>query len=906
MAKILKSQYINSYGLTEDLIKKHIIDYQGSRRLQEAPQTINNNTITIDNISQDQLPYKVITFEGTQEGELSGFSAVVCGDINNKGEPDYIIGAPAANGSTGRAYVIDGETSFEAGTNINLGELQKKGYGFVIDGVEPKGEFGFSAYGGIDVNRDGIADFIISAPFANNGAGISYVFYGSTASSNINLGNFSSSQGFKIIGDKANSYSGYSVSLVNENNEIYALIGVPYDNNNKQLLNGAVYKVMIPEGNHSDINLGSITNNQNNGQIFGGEDSLDHLGIDVADIGDIDGDGINDFAVTAHLADSESKIDNGAVYVIYGVKSGNLDIKNSLINLDSSKGFKITGASSADNNGFSITKIGDFNGDGVDDFAIGAPGASPELITEEPALREIRSEAGITYVIFGRKIEANQPKPYQNIDLNNLTLNQGIKIFGPNAGARSGFDVSGLGDVNDHGPNDLLIAIPGNGGYFAVVYGCQPESCKDIDLKNISQEQGIILNITNKPGHQAEASAVAISSKGNLLLCSSTGDGAKTDSGKCVLLQKANYPTSQPSSQPSVQPTTQPSTQPSAQPTAQPSSVPSSQPSTQPISKPSTQPSSQPSAQPSVDPSGQPTSQPSAQPTGQPSSYPSSQPSAQPSGEPSGQPTSQPSAQPTGQPSSYPSTQPSSVPSSQPSSAPSAQPSGVPTGQPSSVPSSVPSSGPSGQPSAVPTGQPSSVPSSVPSSEPSGQPSGVPTTQPSGEPSGQPTSQPSAQPTSQPSSYPSSYPSTQPTTQPSTQPSTLPSSEPSAVPSGQPSGVPTTQPSSVPSIVPSSAPSGQPSGVPSAQPSAQPTSSPTFNPYATPCFNEEGKQTGERLYVDHNGDGYLDVICINYDGSTEYHEFRDGSLIARGPLTSTNSTSIEVAGNITITECQIF
>ncbi len=701
---------------------------QNNRKLEELLDTnteinIGKNSTVVNNISLKELPYKVISFVGSSIGELAGFSAAICGDVNGKGEPDYIIGATNANNGKGRVYIIYGENNFQPGEKVKLNEIGTKNYGIIIDGVEELGQFGFSVSGGVDVNGDSIDDFIISAPFANvnniAGAGIVYVLYGNSNSqemSQIRLSSLHEFEGFKIKGSSTDGNSGYSVELINENNIVSALIGAPYESYNKKILNGLTYQVYISK-NQQDINLNEIKNNPQLGNIISGEDSLDYAGSSVKDIGDINKDGYNDYAISAYLSDSNGQIDNGTVYIIYGNKDGKSpDINKNLANLSSDKGFRITGAVSSDNNGFSVTKIGDFNGDGIADVAIGAPEASPHVNGE------VRSEAGTTYIIYGKNNDSSGNKPFLDINLGNLTIEDGIKIYGPYAGARSGFDVSGFGDVNDQGPNDILIAIPGSTQLtkFILIYGST--NPQNIDLKNLLVSQGAIISFANQKNMESNASAGVVSSSGDVLFCSSTGDTNGSDSGECFLFQKAD------------------------------------------------------------DPTNQPTNQPSGQPSSNPSAHPSGVPSAQPSG----------------------------VPSSQPSSVPSAQPSGVP------------------------------------------------------------------------------------------------SSQPSEIPSAQPSGVPSSQPSGVPSAQPSEVPSSQPSSVPSSQPSVQPTLSPTFNPYATPCFNEEGKQIGDRLYVDHNGDGYLDVMCKNYDGSFEYYEFRAGFLIKMGPLTSTNSTSIETVGNSTTIEDQSF
>ena len=48
------------------------------------------------------------TLDGSVSGEQSGTSVSNAGDVNNDGKDDLIIGAPAWNSGTGRAFVVYG------------------------------------------------------------------------------------------------------------------------------------------------------------------------------------------------------------------------------------------------------------------------------------------------------------------------------------------------------------------------------------------------------------------------------------------------------------------------------------------------------------------------------------------------------------------------------------------------------------------------------------------------------------------------------------------------------------------------------------------------------------------------------------------------------------------------------
>lgn len=116
--------------------------------------------------------------------------------------------------------------------------------------------------------------------------------------------------------------------------------------------------------------------------------------------------------------------------------------------------------------GYSVTNIGDFNGDGFDDIAFGAP-TSPQLLPSNYG-NPYPGDVGAVYVVFGTDQGFDT-----ELDLDALDGTDGFKINpdldlavrgfqsevgGYVNGSSFGFDVQGLGDVNGDGAEDFAIA----------------------------------------------------------------------------------------------------------------------------------------------------------------------------------------------------------------------------------------------------------------------------------------------------------------------------------------------------------------------------------------------------------------------------------------------------------------
>ena len=238
---------------------------------------------------------------------------------------------------------------------------------------------GISVASAGDVNGDGFDRSHHRRPGASpNGysSGASYVVFGQAGgfAAEIDLADLDGTNGFKISGEAAGDFSGFSVASAGDVN------GDGFDD----LIIGAPDADRITlRGQLRGVRAGGWLCRQDRAFRSGWNERLPdqrrggiHTGVSVASAGDVNGDGFDDLIIGATNADPNGT-GSGASYVVFG-QAGGFAANVELSDLDGTNGFQINGEAAGDYSGLSVASAGDVNGDGFDDLIIGAHERQPE------------------------------------------------------------------------------------------------------------------------------------------------------------------------------------------------------------------------------------------------------------------------------------------------------------------------------------------------------------------------------------------------------------------------------------------------------------------------------------------------------------------------------------------------
>ncbi len=342
--------------------------------------------------------------ESDQASAHFGHSVSIAGDVNGDGYSDVIVGAYTYdNGETdeGRAFVYHGSASgLSASAN------------WTAESDQVSALFGCSVSTAGDVNGDGYSDVIIGAFYYDNGQtdeGRAYVYYGLSSG-------LSTTANWTAESDQDIAQFGWSVSTAGDvNGDGYSdvIVGANYYNNGQ------------PSEGRAFVYHGSSSGLSATANWTAESDQVSALfGCSVSTAGDVNGDGYSDVIVGAHFY-SNGQTYEGRAYVYHGSASG----------LSATASW-IAESNQADVHfGYSVSTVGDVNGDGYSDVIVGAPGYTNG-----------QTDEGRAYVYYGSS--------------GGLSTSANWTAESDQADAYYGTSVSTAGDVNGDGYSDVIVGAP--------------------------------------------------------------------------------------------------------------------------------------------------------------------------------------------------------------------------------------------------------------------------------------------------------------------------------------------------------------------------------------------------------------------------------------------------------------
>ncbi len=423
--------------------------------------------------------------------DWTGFSTSPAGDMDADGRDDYLVGAPGlfSDNHPGRVHVVSGGTEWGSanleGTLSAWGETAGDGAGWAVADVG-------------DFNGDGQPDVVVGAPFsdaAGPSAGAAYILYGPVTASLPLL-----QAGVRLYGESPGDLAGWSVSGardVNGDGLDDVILGAP-GSDRGGVDAGAAYVIFGRRGFRGRIDLADAD------IIYEGTTPGERVGHDVAEVGNLAGDDLLDFVITAGSSPDASDGDgeaNGevptAAYVVSSGARGSVRLEDDTLRIIreaivARSGFDVAGPMDLNGDGasdlvlagqleergrtvmavtvfygpltdslklgdaayklttvrasatLSVDLAGDVNGDGFEDLVVGDGYGSTT-----PS----KVGAGAAYLVFGPFGEGTE----------DLTTG-GVRIAGDAHGAHVGFAVAGVGDSNDDGFDDVLVGAPSESG----------------------------------------------------------------------------------------------------------------------------------------------------------------------------------------------------------------------------------------------------------------------------------------------------------------------------------------------------------------------------------------------------------------------------------------------------------
>ncbi len=394
------------------------------KSFQKISDTESNFTATLDN------------------SDSFGYSVATLGDLDGDGVTDLAVGAHADDDGgydRGAVYVLFMQSN---GTVKSYQKISDTEGNFTAT-LENMDHFGISLAAPGDLDGDGATDLAVGAhgdDDGGSGRGAVYVLFMNTDGTVKSYQKISDTAGSFTATLTNSDYFGISVASLGDldgDGVTDLAVGAYQDDDGGPSGRGAVYAMfMNANGTVKSFQKISVTE----GNFTATLDSGDQFGRSVANIGDLDGDGVTDLTVGAY-GDDGGGLDWGAVYVLFLQTDG---MVKSFQKISATEGDFTTQLNDYDRFGVSVAALGDIDGDGVEDLVAGAYNDD-----------DGGTDRGTVYVLFMNT--TGTVKSYQKIS--DTTGNFAATLDDYN---NFGNSVTALTDLDGDGVTDLAVGAYGD------------------------------------------------------------------------------------------------------------------------------------------------------------------------------------------------------------------------------------------------------------------------------------------------------------------------------------------------------------------------------------------------------------------------------------------------------------
>jgi len=427
-----------------------------------------------------------VAIYGVDADGRAGDGLLGAGDLNGDGNDDVVVGST----TTGTLWIVHGPITSDVDVDVDV----------TLTGDSADGLGAILTAPG-DLDGDGTADLAVGAPFAGGdgggggpggGPGASFGPGGGGESGVVYLidggtGSASFADVTRVLtGIAAGEEFGAAVAGLSDQDGDGLpdlLVGAPVAGKSAD---GEAYILTDGDGDSGDayaLFIGTFNSGRSGGALDAG--------------GDVNGDGIDDFLIGAPNANSG----DGAALLFHGPVEG--------VRTMSTFDAWIYPAG-PEHLGTAVALAGDVNGDGYDDVVVGAPDESTG-----------GAGAGMVYMLPG-PVEAYSPAnkaPY--------------RISGDVAGGGAGAALSGVGDLDGDGTEEVMAGAPSanNVGAAYLIMG-PPEGAS-----LLSEGQAYWSGVNNGDGAGSAVSGADLNGDGlNDMLIGAPGDDSATDGGAVFVI----------------------------------------------------------------------------------------------------------------------------------------------------------------------------------------------------------------------------------------------------------------------------------------------------------------------------------------------------------------------------------